>query len=140
MQNNRPKQLFVFLLLMVIVVSKVNGQLPAYHVQFFDEDHGIRTGNYQRLEMTKDSANFLWLLQTNTIQRFDGNQVVEFRFDETLISILCDGQGRVWVTSDTKVAGSSVASAKIASKSNGFSSVGWFSIFTDVGGCRFNPV
>jgi hypothetical protein len=31
------------------LVLQVIGQLPNYHVQFFDETNGIRTGNFQRL-------------------------------------------------------------------------------------------
>ena len=85
------------------LVLQVIGQLPNYHVQFFDETTGIRTGNFQRIDMTKDQDNFLWILQTTTVQRFDGKQVNDYSFNENLVSILCDLQGRIWVSTEKKV-------------------------------------
>jgi len=82
---------------------QVIGQLPNYHVQFFDETIGIRTGNFPRIDLTKDHDNFLWILQTTTVQRFDGKQVDNYYFNENLVSILCDSHGRVWVTTAKKV-------------------------------------
>lgn len=85
------------------LVLQVIGQLPNYHVQFFDETIGIRTGNFQRIDMTKDRDNFLWILQTTTVQRFDGKRVNDYSFNENLRSILCDVRGIIWVTTEKKV-------------------------------------
>src|SRR5688572_8910662 len=84
-------------------VLQVRGQLPSYHVQFYDENTGIRAGNFQRIDMTKDQDNFLWILQTTTVQRFDGKQVNDYSFNENLVSILCDVRGMIWVTTEKKV-------------------------------------
>ena len=90
-------QAVTIILLIFISTIPVQAQLPEYHVQFFDETSGIRTGNYQKMKLAKDQDNFLWILQTTTLQRFDGKQVTDYRFNETMVSILSDVDGIVWV-------------------------------------------
>ena len=99
----RSRYILTIFLFANALVLQVIGQLPNYHVQFFDETTGIHTGNFLGIDMTKDQDNFLWILQTRTVQRFDGKRVDNYYFNENLASILCDFHGRIWVSTEKKV-------------------------------------
>ena len=99
----RSGYILIIFLFANALVLQVIGQLPSYHVQFFDETTGIRSGNFQNIDMIKDQDNFLWILQTTTVQRFDGKRVDDYSFNENLASILCDVRGIIWVTTEKKV-------------------------------------
>ncbi|HZI53140.1 MAG TPA: hypothetical protein VFD56_05545, partial [Chitinophagaceae bacterium] len=95
--------IFYFSIVIAINPLYLKGQSSDYHVQFFDEASGINAGAFQKIDITKDKDNFLWILQTTKAQRYDGKNAVDFSFDERLVSILCDVNGVVWVTTETSV-------------------------------------
>jgi len=72
-------------------------QLPDYHVQLFDESFGIRTGDIRKVTM--DKQNFIWVLFPNHVQRFDGQHVKEFEFEEYVNRSFCDDHNMIWVSS-----------------------------------------
>src|SRR5687768_5119792 len=72
-------------------------QLPDYHVQQFDERFGIRS--WGLLKMIMDKKDFIWLMYTNRIQRFDGKRIKEFFLGEGNKFIFCDNNNGIWVSS-----------------------------------------
>ena len=98
----RGAAIFLFSIANSIAPFFLNAQSSNYHVQFFDEASGINAGAFQKIDMTKDKDNFLWILQTTKVQRYDGKNAVDFSFDDRLVSILCDFEGIIWVTTETK--------------------------------------
>lgn len=99
----RNVAIFFFRLVIPIIPVFLRAQPANYHVQFFDEASGINAGAFQKIDMTTDKDNFLWILQSTKVQRYDGKNAVDFIFNENLLSILCDEDGRLWVTTETKV-------------------------------------
>ena len=99
----RKAAIFLFSIAIAIYPYHLAAQTSNYHVQFFDEASGINAGAFQKIDMTKDKDNFLWILQTTKVQRYDGKNAVDFSFDDRLVSILCDLEGVVWITTETKV-------------------------------------
>ena len=99
----RKAAISYLLIVIAIIPLLIKAQSSNYHVQFFDEASGINAGTFQKLDITKDNDNFLWILQSTKVQRYDGKNAVDFNFNENLVSIFCDIQGILWVTSDTKV-------------------------------------
>ena len=81
----RSGYILIIFLFSKALFLQVIGQLPSYHVQFFDETTGIRSGNFQNIDMIKDQDNFLWILQTTTVQRFDGKRVDDYSFSEARV-------------------------------------------------------
>ena len=94
--------IFLFSIAKSIAPFFLYAQSSNYHVQFFDEASGINAGAFQKIDMTKDKDNFLWILQSTKVQRYDGKNAVDFIFKENLVSVFCDTRGIIWVTSDTK--------------------------------------
>ncbi len=86
---------------LLLSTTLLNAQLPDYHVQLFDESFGIRTSYLRRL--TIDHEHFVWLLFPNHVQRFDGQGVRDYPFDDNLYFSFCDRLGRVWVASQNQV-------------------------------------
>ncbi|HZV69017.1 MAG TPA: histidine kinase [Saprospiraceae bacterium] len=75
-------------------------QLPDYHVQIFDERHGLRT---DMDHVIRDKSGFVWLMYSDRVQRFDGKNVNEFYVGENLVAIFSDITGDVWVTAKKSV-------------------------------------
>ncbi|MBA2249413.1 MAG: hypothetical protein H0W12_04400 [Chitinophagaceae bacterium] len=75
--------------------------MPDYHVQVLNESVGIR--NYLILSIVKDKKDFLWILYHDGVQRFDGKRIKNFVIDGQTVSILCDKQNGVWVTTRKQV-------------------------------------
>ncbi|HLF62859.1 MAG TPA: histidine kinase [Saprospiraceae bacterium] len=84
------------LLLAHLLCNRGFGQLPDYHIQLFDESHGVRTDMDR---VIKDHHGFVWLMYHDRVQRFDGKHVDEFFVGDGLNSIFCDQNGKVWLTS-----------------------------------------
>lgn len=76
-------------------------QPSEYHLQLFSYPSGIRPDEV--VSMTKDKKGFLWILYRSRVQSFDGKEVQDFRPAPRVKSLLCDKQGRIWVTADEEV-------------------------------------
>ncbi len=50
-----------------------------------------------------DPQGFVWIMEKDRVQRFDGRNIKDFMVESELFSIACDDDGRVWVTSYSKV-------------------------------------
>ncbi len=81
--------------------GSVYAQLGDYHLQLFDFTYGIRPGTING--MCKDKQGFVWILYTRAVQRFDGKEVINFRFPKGVTNITCDEAGRIWVNSTTDI-------------------------------------
>lgn len=88
------------LFLVLLLYGKGYTQLPDYHIQLFDESHGLRT-DIDRV--IKDDHEFIWLMYNDRVQRFDGHQVDEFFIGGALNSIFSDQDGKIWLTARTHV-------------------------------------
>lgn len=99
----RKAAISLFSIVIAIIPLFIKAQPSNYHVKFFDDASGIDAGAFQRIDITKDNDDFLWILQTTKVQRYDGKNAVDFSFDDRLVSILCDLEGVVWVTTETNV-------------------------------------
>lgn len=93
--------LCVVLLLLTAISSNLTSQETEYHIQIFDEDHGIRPGTITKL--ARDRDGFLWILCPRYIQRFDGRSIKTFNPGSGLEHIFCDDQGQIWVTAIDQV-------------------------------------
>lgn len=71
-------------------------QLPDYHLQYFDYSSGIRPGNIEGL--LKDREGFMWIIYPRSVQRFDGQQVRDFKPGLVVINLHCDRKGRLWLS------------------------------------------
>ena len=96
----RRRTVILFFLFFALHKQTINAQVPDYHVQLFDERHGLHT--FLMLDVVKDQNDFTWILYRFKIQRFDGKLVKEFTFDDALFSIICDDQNNIWATSRTE--------------------------------------
>lgn len=67
----RKAAIFLFSIVIAVLPLFVKAQSSNYHVQFFDEASGINAGAFQRIDITKDKDNFLWILQTTKVQRYE---------------------------------------------------------------------
>jgi ligand-binding sensor domain-containing protein len=67
-------------------------------VQKLPQKNGLVQPN-QIEEMMRDSRGFLWLLTPSKAQRFDGKNILSFSFDDRLMGIQQDGDGKIWITS-----------------------------------------
>jgi putative methionine-R-sulfoxide reductase with GAF domain/ligand-binding sensor domain-containing protein len=72
------------------------GQLPDYHVQKLPQKNGLVQPS-QVEEMMRDSKGFLWLLTSTKAQRFDGKNILSFSFDDRLVGIQQDDEGKIWL-------------------------------------------
>src|SRR5690606_21512676 len=73
-------------------------QMPDYHVQVFNEEDGIHASKI--IDMTMDDNNFLWLLYSDRVCRFDGKRIKEFKIEEDrLVSIEKDRKNMIWANS-----------------------------------------
>jgi len=88
-------------LLAVFFAGRLLAQLPDYHVRVFDESNGIQTG--RMIKVIKDPAGFIWMLNTDYIQRFDGKNTRHFSIDETMVSIEYDSKGGIWAASASHI-------------------------------------
>ena len=70
-------------------------QMPDYHVQVFNEEDGIHASKI--IDMTMDDNNFLWLLYSDRVCRFDGKRIKEFKIEEDrLVSIEKDRKNMIY--------------------------------------------
>lgn len=76
-------------------------QLPQYHAQVFGAEQGIGGGGIA--DVFKDRRQFLWIVNLNSLQRFDGRNVHTYPFEHTVKQALCDRDDRVWALSGGKV-------------------------------------
>jgi ligand-binding sensor domain-containing protein/putative methionine-R-sulfoxide reductase with GAF domain len=67
-------------------------------VQKLTQKNGLVQPN-QIEEMMRDSRGFLWLLTPSKAQRFDGKNILSFAFDDRLMGIQQDGDGKIWIAS-----------------------------------------
>lgn len=98
--SNRYDRCLLAWILAISWVSVSRAQLPDYHVHAFDDKFGLRT-DIQRL--TKDNKEFLWLLSTDRVHRFDGRTVSDFDISDRLYEIYCDSSGNIWTNSRSAV-------------------------------------
>ena len=92
--------LVLFCLLWAGQIS-VRAQLGDYHLQLFDFNSGIKPGTIN--SMAKDQEGFLWILYSRSVQRYDGKDILTYRFPEGVTQVTCDATGRVWVSSSTAI-------------------------------------
>ncbi|HSK14434.1 MAG TPA: hypothetical protein VK907_14535, partial [Phnomibacter sp.] len=85
------------LLFIYLFPISVHGQLPDFHLQFYDYAVGIRSGNIET--MARDARGFLWILYPRSVQRFDGRRIVTFGGLADVRRLYCDHHGGVWVSS-----------------------------------------
>ena len=76
-------------------------QLGDYHLQLFDFTYGIKPGTING--MCKDQQGFLWILYARSVQRFDGRDVISYKFPKGVNQISCDSAGRLWVNSTSAI-------------------------------------
>ena len=88
---------FSILFFSIFILSTLRAQLPDYHVQVFNERHGLHTFLMQNV--LRDQNDFIWILSKDRVQRFDGKQSSIFKIDEELFSMYCDDKNRIWTTS-----------------------------------------
>jgi len=86
-------RLFVIALAFVPFFS-AQAQLPQYHAQVFGAAQGIGSGGIS--DIFKDRQQFLWIVNNNTLQRFDGRNVRTYPFERPLKQALCDRDNRIW--------------------------------------------
>jgi signal transduction histidine kinase/ligand-binding sensor domain-containing protein len=87
--------------LWLLAASSLRAQFPDYHIRIFDEMAGIRSHDMRKV--VKDQRDFLWLLYTDRVLRYDGKQVTEFILPQGQRSLLCDSNNRIWTTSQNAV-------------------------------------
>ena len=89
----------MLVMLSLILLCRLAGlsQLGDYHMQLFDFTYGIKPGTING--MCKDKQGFLWILYARSVQRFDGKDIISYRFPNGVSNLACDEQGRVWVNS-----------------------------------------
>jgi len=75
----------------------VQGQLPDYHVQLFDESFGIRTSEVRKVLM--DHKGFVWILNNDRIQRFDGKHIKDYILEGSVHQMFCDRHNHIWASS-----------------------------------------
>jgi ligand-binding sensor domain-containing protein/two-component sensor histidine kinase len=75
--------------------------MPDYHVQMLDENSGLRS--YEIRGISRDMDGFLWVLYNDRVQRYDGREIKNFTIGENPISILCDQDNHIWVTTQKQV-------------------------------------
>lgn len=92
---------FAILLSLLVYGWPSRAQLPRYHVQVFGPEQGIGGGGIA--DIFKDHQQFLWVVNTATLQRFDGRHVRTYPFEKTIEQALCDRDNRIWVLSGRKV-------------------------------------
>jgi ligand-binding sensor domain-containing protein len=83
-------------ILLVCCCLFVKAQLPDYHLQYFDYSSGIRPGNIEGLH--KDKEGFIWIVYPRSVQRFDGQQVRDFKPGKVVVNLHCDRKGRLWLS------------------------------------------
>lgn len=91
----------VIVVLSLLVTLVVKAQLPDYHLQVFDYPTGILPNEITA--MSKDRQKMVWILYNTLVQRFDGNEVQNFKLSGQLSHLFCDSSGRVWVSSRVEV-------------------------------------
>jgi ligand-binding sensor domain-containing protein/putative methionine-R-sulfoxide reductase with GAF domain len=91
----------VFAIVLVIIAGTACAQLPDYHLQLFDYTSGIQPGTIS--SVSRDKKGCLWVLYRRQVQRFDGKRTTTFKQGQTLDNLLCDDNGRVWVTAAHKI-------------------------------------
>lgn len=91
----------LLLVVLVVLTSTAWAQLPDYHLQIFDHTSGIQPGTISAV--SRDKKGCLWVLYRRQVQRFDGKRTVTFKQGQLLDNLLCDDEGRVWVTAAHKV-------------------------------------
>lgn len=64
-------------------------------MRVFDESYGF--SSYNPYQIIQDKQDFLWILYSDRIQRFNGKQVKDFFPGDRLSRVLCDRQNRIWV-------------------------------------------
>lgn len=94
----------MFLPVMVFLMMSahpIQAQLGDYHLQLFDFSYGIKPGTING--MCKDKQGFLWILYARSVQRFDGRDVITYKFPKGVSNISCDEAGRLWVNSSKAI-------------------------------------
>ncbi len=94
-------RLLIPLLAIVVFCGNAHGQLPDYHLQLFDYTSGLRPGTIEAVTM--DKKGFFWILYPRSVQRFDGHRTYSYKAGNGMTQIHCDNNGRVWVSSSSKV-------------------------------------
>jgi ligand-binding sensor domain-containing protein/two-component sensor histidine kinase len=89
--------IFLLFYLFPAFLSRLQSQLPDYHVRVFNESVGIK--NYVIKSISRDKNGFLWILYHDGAQRFDGRRVWNFKIAEPNY-ILCDKKNTIWVSSN----------------------------------------
>lgn len=84
-----------------MLADATRAQLPDYHLQLFDYTSGIQPGTISAV--SRDKKGCLWVLYRRQVQRFDGKRTVTFKQGQVLDNLLCDDNGRVWVSTAHKI-------------------------------------
>lgn len=86
---------YAALLLLFGRLLQASAQLPEYQAQVFGEEHGIGGGMIS--DIFVDQEQFVWISTPSVLQRFDGRNVRQYTFDESIIFAICDASGGIWV-------------------------------------------
>ncbi len=92
-----------FLLLFVMqwgMADDLSGQETAVAVRLIEHGGGLHYGSKKLMQ---DSADFVWIMYDDQLQRFDGRRMETFLSGAGFYSMLCDTAGRVWATQRHKV-------------------------------------
>ncbi|MBV6441836.1 MAG: hypothetical protein EPGJADBJ_03527 [Saprospiraceae bacterium] len=76
-------------------------QLPQYHAQVFGAEQGIGGGGIA--DIFKDRQQFLWIVNTSSLQRFDGRNVRTYSFEHSIRQAICDDNNRIWALSGATI-------------------------------------
>ena len=80
--------------------ASLRSQLPDYNVRVYDESFGIK--NFIIRAIIKDKNDFLWIMNQDQVQRFDGKHVWNFKLPAPRF-IFCDSKNRIWASSTTQL-------------------------------------
>lgn len=75
-------------------VFVAQAQLPQHHAQVFGAEQGIGAGGIA--DIFKDRQQFLWIVNANSMQRFDGRNVRTYSFEKPIYQALCSRDNRIW--------------------------------------------
>lgn len=81
--------------------SIAHAQLPQFHAQVFGAEQGIGGGGIA--DVFKDRQQFLWIVNSSSMQCFDGRNVRTFPFEKNIAQAICDRQNSIWVVSGFQV-------------------------------------
>lgn len=85
----------LLVLLFLLGCQRLQAQLPQYHAQVFGAEQGIAAGSIS--SVFKDQKQFLWIVEGNVLQRFDGRNTLSHQFESHIVQAVCDWGNRVWV-------------------------------------------